>query len=602
MNSETKVGNYVLEERIGRGGMGVVYRGRHTTLPRVVAIKSIDARTTRDLRRLRHRFEREAYIQSQLDHPSIVKIFDYVVGAHTYHIIMELVEGRSLAELLDAREGRPLPLERALDLFEQILEAVAYAHNFNYRDESGAERRGIIHRDLKPANILVGRDDRVKITDFGIVKLVGGVDNSFDTSGLAYGSPHYVSPEQAEGEHVDQRADIYSLGVILYEMLTGALPFGDGPGGKRMTRTEILRAHAERPPRRPTELNPSLSPEIEASILCALEKKPEHRFSSAVEFLRSVRRARGRDTGDLDEKFAPGRVRGRESDDTGRITGVTAEVARDTYTTQPIGAHICESCGAEVGEGETRCRACGLDLSASPATRDLLSGRTTRRFGSRGHWAVVVILAAGLLTAALIFFVRRAVAPQTGVGGEAGNVSLPSTNVATPTPGATRNANAAPGADAALLKPSRVSVDSSYDGYDTRPLADGVTDVRQIGRMRYNQGNWVSAETSAPHWIRLDFERPARVTTVYVYWGFDRDRYMPSRRVQLQALDGGEWKRIAELEPGANFDRAAFDFAPVETRGLRLFQEGQQGPTNRPFVMWVREVEVYGTGGQPAHR
>jgi hypothetical protein len=114
--------------------------------------------------------------------------------------------------------------------------------------------------------------------------------------------------------------------------------------------------------------------------------------------------------------------------------------------------------------------------------------------------------------------------------------------------------------------------------------------------MRYNVGNWVSAETSAPHWIRLDFQRPAHVTTVYVYWGFDRDRYMPSRRVQLQALDaGGEWRKLAELEPGANFDRAAFDFAPVETTALRLFQEAEQGPTNRPFVMWVREVEVYGS-------
>ncbi|HYN84270.1 MAG TPA: protein kinase [Pyrinomonadaceae bacterium] len=589
MTSETKVGNYVLEERIGRGGMGVVYRGRHTTLPRVVAIKSIDARTTRDLRRLRHRFEREAYVQSQLDHPSIVKIYDYVVGAHTYHIVMELVEGRSLAELLDAQKGRPLSESRALDIFEQILEAIAYAHNFTYRDESGAERRGIIHRDLKPANILVGRDDRIKVTDFGLVKLVGGVETSADTSGLAYGSPHYVAPEQAEGEHVDQRADIYSLGIILYEMLTGALPF-TGRDGKRLTRTEILRAHAERPPRRPTELNPALSPEIEASILCALEKKAEHRFASAVEFLRSVRRARGRDTSDLDERFAPGRVVARDPVDTERITGVTAEVERAGYSTQPIDESTCDACGAEVDDEDVRCRACGRELSASPATKDLTRGRVTTRFGSRGHWAVIAILAAGILTAALIFFVRRASAPRAGVEQAAGEASLPAS--VTPTPAASPPA---PAPDAARLRPSRVTADSSYDGYDTRPIADGVLDVRQIGRMRYNEGNWVSAETSAPHWIRLDFPRPVRVATVYVYWGFDRDRYMPSRRVQLQALeDGGEWRTVAELEPGANFDRAAFDFAPVEAGSLRLFQEAQQGPPSRPFLMWVREVEVYG--------
>src|SRR5687767_781928 len=120
MVTESKVGNYIVGKLIGRGGMGIVYRGRHLTLPREVAIKSINARGGRDLRRLRHRFEREAYIQSQLDHPAIVKIYDYIVAEQTYHIVMEYVEGRSLAQLI-ASEGRPLPVERALDLFEQIL-------------------------------------------------------------------------------------------------------------------------------------------------------------------------------------------------------------------------------------------------------------------------------------------------------------------------------------------------------------------------------------------------------------------------------------------------------------------------------------------------
>src|SRR5918912_3103877 len=134
MATETIIGSYRIEERIGRGGMGVVYRGRHTKLPREVAIKSINASDSSDLRRLRPRFEKEAYIQSQLDHPGIVKIYDYVVAEQTYYIVMEFVEGRSLAQVL-ARETRPFPLERALDIFEQILDAIGCAHTFAYQDQ-----------------------------------------------------------------------------------------------------------------------------------------------------------------------------------------------------------------------------------------------------------------------------------------------------------------------------------------------------------------------------------------------------------------------------------------------------------------------------------
>jgi len=114
--------------------------------------------------------------------------------------------------------------------------------------------------------------------------------------------------------------------------------------------------------------------------------------------------------------------------------------------------------------------------------------------------------------------------------------------------------------------------------------------------MRYNQGNWVSAESPEPHWIEFDFRAPARVTAVYVYWGFDRDRYMPSRRVELQAPDAsGGWRIISTLEPGEDFDRTAFEFAPVVAERLRVFQPAQAGPSNRPFVMWVREVQAFGT-------
>jgi hypothetical protein len=140
-----------------------------------------------------------------------------------------------------------------------------------------------------------------------------------------------------------------------------------------------------------------------------------------------------------------------------------------------------------------------------------------------------------------------------------------------------------------------VSVDSSFDGYGAGPLVDGVTDVREIASMRYNQGNWVSAEEPGQHWVELDLGRAARVTAVYVYWGFDRDRYMPSRAAELQVPDGGGWRTLSRLEPGGHYDRAAFEFEPVSTSKLRVLQPAQQGPANRPFVMWVRELEVFGT-------
>ena len=113
--------------------------------------------------------------------------------------------------------------------------------------------------------------------------------------------------------------------------------------------------------------------------------------------------------------------------------------------------------------------------------------------------------------------------------------------------------------------------------------------------MRYNAGNWASAETHTPHWIELDFGKPASVCAVYIYWGFDRDRFVASRRVELQTPDAsGDWQTISTIEPGSNYDRTAFEFAPVKTKRVRILQPAQQGPPGRPFVMWVREVKIFG--------
>jgi len=572
--TERIIGNYRIEERIGRGGMGVVYRGHHLKLPREVAIKSISASSHRDLRRLRHRFEKEAFVQSQLDHPGIVKIYDYIVAEQAYYIVMELVEGRSLAQLLE-RDVSPLPVERALDLFEQMLSAIAYAQDFVYQDQDGSSHQGLIHRDLKPANLLITRDDRVKITDFGIVKLVGSEKTN---TGGNYGSPEYVSPEQAEGSAVDPRSDIYSLGIILYEMLTGNPPFHDQNG--KLSQLEIVRAHIRQPPQPPSQINPQVTPELEAVILRAIEKKPEHRFASAKEFLRAVRHVRGRETGDIaqDGSVAPFN---RIKVGTQEIVAPTIhDTSSENQVTQPIKARTCPACGSATDASDTRCRQCGHGLGGSPATVRLTTQESDewRRQRSIGLWLGLAACALALV-GLVIYFARRNVAST-------GEPAMQ----ASPTPSMTP----VPESSLVEIKAARAAVDSSYDGYTSAPLTDGETDVRRIALMKYKEGNWASKETPAPHWIELSFDKPVRLAAVYVYWGFDRNRFMPSRRVELQVMDeSGQWQTISRMEPDKDYDRMAFEFPPVTTTRARIFQPAQSGPPNRPFIMWVREVKVF---------
>ncbi len=584
MASEKTIGNYRIEGLIGRGGMGVVYRGHHLQLPREVAIKSIDARDPQALTRLKHRFEKEAFVQSQLDHPGIVKVYDYIVDERAYYIVMEYVEGRSLAQLL-AQSERPLSVNRALDFFEQMLSAISYAHEFVYRDRDGSTHRGLVHRDLKPANILITPEGNVKITDFGIVKLVGA--EGTDTLGDSYGSPEYVSPEQAESLSVDQRSDIYSLGIILYEMLTGTPPFWNKTG--TLSHTDIVRMHIERTPQPPSERDAQVTPEIEAIILRALEKNPERRFKTAQEFLQAVRRTRADTFKRQRAELGPTDELGQEEAISSSHDASLMQTGRESYATQPIGTTVCPMCGASVSPGDEKCGTCGEELSSSSATVKLTRKEAAllRKKRARDIWTAVTLSALALVVLA-VFYARR----RTPV----------LTQEQQPTPAGSIKPTPLPvSAPLVELRPARVEVDSSFDGYTAAPLTDGEVDVRRISAMRYNQGNWASAETQEPHWITLTFDHAVPLAAVYVYWGFDRNRYMPSRRVELQLPDeSGEWRTVNSLEPGNDHDRIAFDFAPVRTARARIFQPVQQGPTNRPFVMWVREVKVFGHAEESA--
>ncbi|MCU0664682.1 MAG: serine/threonine protein kinase [Myxococcota bacterium] len=276
-DSKTRVGQslaggkYIIEALLGRGGMGSLYRARHTVLDRLVAIKLLHPDLTEDPT-AEARFLLEAKAASRLDHPSSIQVLDFGSEQGTCYIVMELLEGRDLASVVEA-EGHLAPA-RAVSIMSQVLAAVGAAHDV-----------GIIHRDLKPENIMVLRQrdgdetqERVKVLDFGIAKIgssEGSVSRALTAVGEICGTPEYMSPEQARGLTLDPRSDLYSCGVVLYRILTLKLPFrGETPVG-------TLMQHITEPVPRPSILRPDLPPLLEEAILKAMAKSPDERFPDA---------------------------------------------------------------------------------------------------------------------------------------------------------------------------------------------------------------------------------------------------------------------------------------------------------------------------------
>jgi beta-lactam-binding protein with PASTA domain len=251
---------YVIKRKLGSGGMADVYLAEDQELGRRVALKLLDDRHASD-EQFVERFRREAQSAAGLNHPNIVSIFDRGRAEGTYYIAMEFLDGRTLKELL-VRNG-PTPIPIAIDYARQILGALAFAH-----------RNGIIHRDIKPHNIVVGGDGRLKVTDFGIAR--SGASQMTE-AGSIVGTAQYLSPEQARGAPVDPRSDLYSLGIVLYEMLTGKVPFtGDTP-------VEIAMKHLSQIPEPPSSLRPDVPHDLDAVVMRALAKDPEQRYGSSEE-------------------------------------------------------------------------------------------------------------------------------------------------------------------------------------------------------------------------------------------------------------------------------------------------------------------------------
>ena len=256
--------HYRIEAVVARTGMSTLYRAIDEKNGRQVAVKVPNAEMEADPV-LVERFKREEEIGQLLDHPGIVKTFNHEDRSRLYMVI-EWVDGRLLRAILN--EERPLPIERAVRITASLCETLDYMH-----------KHGIVHRDLKPENVMVGSDDSIKLIDFGIAMKEDARRLTFTNLSATLGTPDYISPEQVKGQRGDQRSDIYAVGILLYEMLTGRVPFIE-PNPLAAMNERLL--HDPTPPR---ELNPDIAPELEEIIFRALEREPRHRYSTAAEMI-----------------------------------------------------------------------------------------------------------------------------------------------------------------------------------------------------------------------------------------------------------------------------------------------------------------------------
>ena len=268
-------GRYELDGVVGRGGMAEVYRARDLRLDRVVAVKTLREDLARD-QTFQARFRREAQSAASLNHPSIVAVYDTGEDntgmSHVPFIVMEFVDGRTIRDLL--RDDRRLLPERALEITDGVLRALDYSH-----------RAGIVHRDIKPGNVMLNRQGEIKVMDFGIARAVADTQATMTQTAQVIGTAQYLSPEQARGERVDARSDLYSVGCLLYELLTGRPPFtGDSP-------VAIAYQHVRENPVPPSRIDPDLPPWADGIVLRAMEKDPNDRYQSAADMRSDIQRA-----------------------------------------------------------------------------------------------------------------------------------------------------------------------------------------------------------------------------------------------------------------------------------------------------------------------
>jgi serine/threonine-protein kinase len=328
----TTIDHYRITEAIGHGGMGDVYKAIDLELDRVVAIKSM----RRDLSHREEqatRFRAEARMLARLDHPNVATVYRFFEHEDQLFLVMEYVAGKSFGALVPKR-GRGLPVDEAVPLFCQALRGIGYAHE-----------HGVVHRDLKPSNLMYDERGLVKVLDFGIAQLVGST--RLTRTGMAVGTPAYMAPEQVRGREVDGRADIYSLGIVFYEILTGVLPY------EASSDFELMRAHLESEPRDIAEITGSVPMSVQSAIRRALEKEADARFRSAADFASALRQDLAPAETALDGLHVrPARMRGRVHVWGDRVRpallGVRARVRPESWRTAAAGVLVAALTGGLV--------------------------------------------------------------------------------------------------------------------------------------------------------------------------------------------------------------------------------------------------------------
>ncbi len=308
---------YELGGLLGRGGMADVRVGRDLRLGRTVAVKQLRTDLSAD-DTFQARFRKEAQSSAALNHPSIVAVYDTgesinAHGAHVPYIVMEYVEGQTLRDILrGAEDGRKILPERALSISADVLSALDYSH-----------RSGIIHRDIKPANVMVTPAGLVKVMDFGIARAIADTSSAMTQTAAVIGTAQYLSPEQARGETVDARSDIYSAGCLLFELLTGRPPFvGESP-------VSVAYQHVREAPKAPSQLNPDVSESVDRIVAKSLAKRVEDRYQSAADMRK-----------DIDRVLAGGEIEAAAATTTvgGAATAVVPAVAAAAATRPEPGA------------------------------------------------------------------------------------------------------------------------------------------------------------------------------------------------------------------------------------------------------------------------
>jgi predicted Ser/Thr protein kinase len=340
------IGRYQIEAELGRGGMGVVYRATESATGNTVALKVLFREFSLDPAYVR-RFRRETEALARLDHPNIVRIHHVGEDRGMHYYAMDFVEGRSLGALLSA--GERFSIERALDLAIDIAGALGHAH-----------RAGIVHRDIKPGNILIGGDGKPKLTDFGIARLTYAT--RMTRTGDIVGTPEYMSPEQAKGAAVEAPSDVYSLGVVMYELLTGRVPF------EGATALEIIKKHQYEEPQNIRESNRAIHDGLARIVMRMLAKEPKERHKSAEQVATALSAIR------------PMAIRAACAKETAAGTAVTrighdasaAHVAQQkAVRVKELRGKRCPRCHAEIDVGDKVCVACGTDLRTGESVRKI---------------------------------------------------------------------------------------------------------------------------------------------------------------------------------------------------------------------------------------